>query len=395
MGLLREACELIGLARSMESAHPVGPGAVSEFDRLFKAGFEALIESLVAVSTAWGPPNEALRQSGGGETAAPALVECVEQLTQSLLQQWLAHSRTLRLSSIEKIPDEQGWQELVRFIERYGRDLFTQSFMNFGGLRAILHQGVDRWLSELQNSDQTEAAQLVADLGQKLPRADAVRMLTLILETVVESYGEYRDYNTTTTQSDRGDLLYTLLDFIRLRTQYDRLAWHLRPVLLAHEILVRRGRDAAAEAWRRGLAERTQEIADSLEQRCRALQEKYGMRLPSVSDRLAERFLRPMEIDRMRAAIRPAMEAIRRQPESQMAQPADTAAFENLERSLDDMMQQPTGVGLEVPGWLLALEEEVEKTGRALARHGVTPATIPQRPLSLDDVERELGEWEG
>jgi len=42
--------------------------------------------------------------------------------------------------------------------------------------------------------------------------------LSLILEAILENYGEYRDYNSTTTQSDRGDMLYTLLDFLRLRT---------------------------------------------------------------------------------------------------------------------------------------------------------------------------------
>ena len=62
-----------------------------------------------------------------------------------------------------------------------------------------------------------------------------------MLESIVENYGEYRDYNSTTTQSDRGELLYMLLDFLRLRTRYDRVCWNLKPVVLAHEILVRRG----------------------------------------------------------------------------------------------------------------------------------------------------------
>ena len=76
------------------------------------------------------------------------LVECLEQVTESLLKQWLAHSRTLRLSVLEKIADEKSWQALVGFIERYGRDLFTQRFLNMGNLRAILHQGVDAWLAK-------------------------------------------------------------------------------------------------------------------------------------------------------------------------------------------------------------------------------------------------------
>src|SRR5689334_11395685 len=64
------------------------------------------------------------------------------------------------------------------------------------------------------------------------------------------------------TQSDRGELLYTLLDFLRLRTKYDRVCWNLKPVVLAHEILVRRGREAAARVWRKALSERIHDEAD-------------------------------------------------------------------------------------------------------------------------------------
>ena len=83
------------------------------------------------------------------------------------------------------------------------------------------------------------------------------------IEAIVENYREYRDYNTTTTQSDHGELLYTLVDFLRLRADYDRVAWNLKPVIMAHEILVRHDRSVAAELWQRALAERTAETADA------------------------------------------------------------------------------------------------------------------------------------
>ena len=71
------------------------------------------------------------------------------------------------------------------------------------------------------------------ELDDAISRREAVGHLTLILEAIVENYGEYRDYNSTTTQSDRGEMLYMLLDFLRLRTQYDRVCWHLKPVISA------------------------------------------------------------------------------------------------------------------------------------------------------------------
>ena len=58
---------------------------------------------------------------------------------------------------------------------------------------------------------------------------------------MAENYAEYVDYNSTTTQSDRGEMLFTLLDYLRLRTSYDLMAWKLQPVVLAHEVLVRGG----------------------------------------------------------------------------------------------------------------------------------------------------------
>ena len=49
-----------------------------------------------------------------------------------------------------------------------------------------------------------------------------VEHLSLVIEAVIENYTEFKDYNSTTTQSDRGELLYTLLDFLRLKTSYER-----------------------------------------------------------------------------------------------------------------------------------------------------------------------------
>ncbi|MCP4769185.1 MAG: hypothetical protein GY875_23370, partial [Gammaproteobacteria bacterium] len=46
-GLLVETCRLIETAREMETSNPIGAGAVTEFDGLFRAGFRSLVASLV------------------------------------------------------------------------------------------------------------------------------------------------------------------------------------------------------------------------------------------------------------------------------------------------------------------------------------------------------------
>ena len=47
-GLLVEACRLVESARLMEQHNPIGGGAVTEFDNLFRIGFRSLVVSLVA-----------------------------------------------------------------------------------------------------------------------------------------------------------------------------------------------------------------------------------------------------------------------------------------------------------------------------------------------------------
>ena len=152
---------------------------------------------------------------------------------------------------------------------------------------------------------------LVAELGGPISTDDAAKWLGLVLEAVVENYTEYIDYNTTTTQSDRGEMLYTLLDFLRLQTSYDRVAWNLLPVMLAHEVLVRCGREDAADVWREAIAARSKNIAADHMRRLTRLVGKYGMRLQTVADRLSERFVRPLAIDRLRALVGPAIDELR------------------------------------------------------------------------------------
>jgi hypothetical protein len=382
VGLLTETCELIDTVRAMEVEHPVGAGAVTEFDRLFEVGYKSMVDALVASSAAWAP----LRPHAGEPADPPdgPLIESLQAITEPLLVKWLAHSQTLRLSVLERVDSESQWQQLVTFIKRYGHDLFTQYFMNMGNLRAILHQGVETWLARLgEQPEPDDPARLVEELDGPLPRADAVEQLSIILEAVVDNYVEYRDYNSTTTQSDRGEMLYTLLDFLRLKASYERTHWNLRPVVMAHEILVRRGRVAAAEMWRRAVAERTTDLADGLLAELAKLQEKYGMKLPTVADRLAERFIRPLTTDRVLALVRPAIEEVR---ESQLS-----GSFEQLEEECVELTREPTGVGLDLPDWLAAVEEEIDDI-RHLERSGAIDedGPIPQRQLAHEDVQAQL-----
>ena len=400
LGLLRETCQLLRAAREIEKEQAAGAGAVTEFDRLFEIAYMAIVESLVdSLLAQRGAKTEADGGSGKAErrfaddvdpTGEIELIECLQQVTESLLNEWLSHSRTLRLSVLERINSAKTWDQLVKFIQKYGHDIFTQQFFHLGNLRAILHQGIDAWLARLADDDEAQDWHLMKDLEHGLSRAEAKKQLSLVIEAVVENYGEYRDYNATTTQSDRGEMLYMLLDFLRIKVGYERIHWNLRPVMMAHEVLVRRGLSEAADLWRRIIAQRTSEIADKQAQQLNQLQTQSGMRLATVADRVAERFVRPLAVDRVRALVRPAAEEARRSEPS--------TAFALLDQEAGELAQEPCGAGLDLPDWLDALSDEVDEVV-ATIRHwdparADSLADEPRVILSWEEIQSQLGDWE-
>ncbi|HUY89825.1 MAG TPA: hypothetical protein VMV10_13910 [Pirellulales bacterium] len=388
LGLLAETCQVIAAAQAMEQHRPAQEGAVTEFDHLFEVGYRALVRAIVAAAGAEPAPETSGDSDCTASGLAPdaELIDCLKALTESLLKRWLDHSRSLRLSVLEKVSDSDRWQSLVQFIERYGHDLFTPRFSNVGNLRGILHQGAAAWLEQLEQDDQGEPElRLLKELDREIPRAAAAEQLTIVIEAIVENYAEFKDFNSTTTQSDRGELMYVLLDFLRLKASYERVVWHIKPVVLTHEILVRRGRAAAAELWRRSVAERTSQVADWHLKRLAELTKQYGVRLPTVVDRLGERFVRTLDIDRVKALVRPAIEEARRG--------GPTPSFELLEQELTEFTDHPAGSGLDIPAWLSALEHEIELAGRCPGSSGPieeNPSPVPCTPLSWEEVQQQI-----
>ncbi|MBX3431983.1 MAG: hypothetical protein KF847_01420 [Pirellulales bacterium] len=380
LGLLRETCELLDLAQDLETENPVGQGAVTEFDRLFETGYQAVVGALVASAEAWDA-------SGPAGQSDHMLVDSLQLLTERQLERWLGHSRTLRLSIVEKLAEEAEWRRFSQFIADYGADLFTQKFLSLGNLRGILHQGVEAWIDRLLHDDEAvDAHKFLAAIGRGLDKKTAVDLLSIAIETIVENYRAYRDYNTTTTQSDHGEMLHALVDFLRLRAEYDRVAWNLKPVVWAHEILVRQHRDLAAEMWRRAFAERTAEVADEHLNRLAELCAEHGMQLATVADRLSERFIRPAIIDRVRAMVGPAMDR---------GVPGSDEAFLELEQEITELASEPHGAGLDVPDWLSALEDEVTEARSRLSHVSSADRLarrIGQVKLAWDDIVRQLGE---
>jgi hypothetical protein len=379
LGLLRETFDLLKAARAMEQAHPPRGRGVTEFNHFFQAAYQAVLESAIASAAGWDAEH-----AGDAE-----LVELLEKLTHPFLKLWVEHSQTLQLSVLETVSGDAEWAALQAFVQRYGGDLFHARFLTLGNLRGVLHRGVGPYLDYLrENPDPLRPVKLLDDLGRSVRREDAVRRLEVVLQAVVESYEEYKDYNTTTTQSDYGENLHVLLDFLRLKAGYERHAWQFRPLVLAHEVLARRGRNAAAVLWERQLTQFTRELARKHLDQLAALEKAKGVRLGTVSDRLGERFVKPLALDRLAALIEPAMGEARRD--------GPRPAFARLREELPAYTATPSGVGLDVPYWLRRLEMEVHRvqaTQTTIAVLAENFFRVPRRPLTYDDLQRQLRDW--
>jgi hypothetical protein len=372
LGLLRPTFDVVQTARAMERASPPEGRKVTEFDRLFPIGLQASANAVLDLAE--GPAGLSSRD----------LLETLQRVARPYLELWLEHSKSLRLSVLEVIQTAEEWQAIREFVQRFGRELFTVSFLHLANLRAALHRGVGTWLDELPNQDDPPETFLAA-LDDSLPRERAVQILDVIMQALVENYDEYRDYNQTTTQSDYGDNLAALLDLLRLKAAYERDQWRLRPLVLVHETLCRRGRLAEAEGWQGGIVEYTREQADRHLAELNRLEREYGLRLRTIRDRLSERFVAPLVTDRLCARLRPAGDAARAGADE------SDGAFVRLAQEIESFAATPMGVGLDVPPWLRRLEAEADRL-----RHDMTAPSPPPSRLTLDALREQLErDWPG
>ncbi len=84
LGLVRETCQLLDIAQAMETDHPVGPGAVTEYDRLFSDGYQAIVRRS-SPRPKIGTPTALLRTAVRFQTTRPSdtmLVEALQDLTE-------------------------------------------------------------------------------------------------------------------------------------------------------------------------------------------------------------------------------------------------------------------------------------------------------------------------
>lgn len=379
-GLLRETHLLLQTIRQMEQVQPAqGSRRVTEFDRLFRLGLQGVLETLIDSAPSW----------GAGDGNDRRLVEVLRTVARPFYRLWVDHSSTLQLSTLERFGNDADWEKLRQFIERYGRDLFHSKFLALGNLRGVLHRGIGAYLDYVRdNPEPGVSLRLLDDLDRQISREQAIHNLELILRAMVENYEEFKDYNATTALAAYGENLHVLLDFLRIKANYDRQAWRQRPLVAAHEVLARRGRASAAHFWEQAFARLTEKPAQALVEQLALLEEAHGIKLRTVADRIHERLLKPLAIDRLCVLVEPAMLAAR--------QADDGQALARFEEVLAVHAATPAGSGLDVPYWLERLQQEVQRVHGEKSGGGWTRDTFlaPRKTLDETAVNELLRDWD-
>ncbi|WP_166828364.1 hypothetical protein [Thalassoroseus pseudoceratinae] len=419
LGLLRETWQVLQTAFRMErSSRPMGQ-AVTEFDQLFRIALRSSVDSVIRSSSNWQfntkQPRSSRRRRSQRQQHQPrirhrrrrglnprrqqrtreqrnaALVEIVSVIVQQYSGLWLKHSQTTRLSTVEGLADAGLWKDVKDFIRRYGADLFHARMLTLGNVRTILHSGVDLFLDYLEETaDPLRPMKLIDDMDDgTIDRDQVVEYLELIYGTLVDRIDRFVEYNSTTTQSDYGEKFYCLLDFLRAEAAYERDAWNLTPFVVAHEQLAAHAEPEVARLWESVFARRNQETAEQHVLRLQRLEKLHGMHLPALTDRIEERFVKPLAVNRMLALVEPAVEDARnnRQP---------SAAFEALREEIQNYLESTSGSGIDVAPWLRNIEKEVELAdpfGSFAERPFGPRRTTDSVRLNLPQLHRQLRRW--
>jgi len=385
LGLLQETWIVLSTALRMErSLRPKGQ-AITEFDRLFHIALKRSLEAVVDSATKWDIQDE----NNGLET----LLDAMGTVLEPYQKLWRDHSRTMRISAVDGMRNIEEWDELVAFIQRYGDELFHASQLTLGNVRAILHYGVDWFLDHLEEEqDPIKPMKLLEDIDIGiLDREEAEWHLEQVYSIVVDRFDRYLEYNTTTTQSDYGSQIHCLIEFLKIEARYDRDAWVLAPNTIVHEVLVRNRLMDAAELWEASFEVQTSDAADEHLQSLSQLQQKYGIRMPTITDHLRERFVKPLAVNRMLALVTQVVNDTRSNSDN-------SNAFELLNDAVDEYLEDSWGSGIDVPDWLRQLEREVTQVTRpeeAIPVGTDVNLDAPFLNLSFDEFLVQTENWEG
>ncbi|MBX9655483.1 hypothetical protein K2Y11_17855 [bacterium] len=355
---------------------------VSEFDLLFRIGYRSLMVKLVDLLGTWEQTRSDNERSTG----------IVGQVVSHFSHLWSRYISNVRISELERRRTPRQWKQTEEFIASYGRGIFTQAFMTEGSLRGILHHGPASYLTDLLagDTDEEPTTLLRALTSGELSIDKAAEEIDFIARSVLENYDVYRDYNTTTPQSDYGENLQLLMELLRRKTEYERHRWALEPAYIAHNILVRKGRFEWAALVREAFVRETRSTAEMIISGLAETEKKCGFHLQTVRSRINEGFVGQLRLD----------EVLGLAERSLSEDSADSGnAFDSLLKDVEEFCDLHQGSGIDLPEWLRQLENTVdrvldEKEGRLLDFEELAAGRLHAVELPFEDFERQTEKWE-
>ncbi|NNJ24541.1 hypothetical protein [Alienimonas chondri] len=391
LGLISQTHRLLAAVLHAERGSRVGGPVVTEFDRLFRRALSAATAAAVR-STA--PPDRPTPPNFGRmpldprevgrrslyESPLESRIRTLARLLRPFRALWIGHSKTLRLSVAENLRNPGLRRDLKDFITKYGGELLHARNLTLGHVRMVLHTGVGPYLDTLvRNPDPLKPSELVNDLlDARIERPKAEKLLTLILQIVVEKVDRWIEYNSLTTRSDYGERFYCLLDFLRVEVDYDRDEWHRVPRAVMFRALARTGELDLADRWLRMMRRDNRRRGEMHLARLAEREEHYGVRLPGVRDKLEERLVGPLIRERLYALVKPSLKGGHGRPAR--------AWFAELRGEVDRLRERSRPSGPEPPEWLEGLEDEVGRQLRATA----DPVRLPPAPLGYGELVGQL-----
>ena len=381
LGLFREAWQLLGTCFLMERRTRVRGPSITEFDRLFKQALSASMRAILKCSSKW----------KRGKLTDSELVAILDEVLDFYRVLWEEHSKTMRLSPAEALLDNLTFKEIDSFVSEYGSDLYHPRNLGLPNLRGILHKGMDKFLEGMKQSAQSwDYPKILQDIdNQELDKETACHCLEIIYNIIIDRYERFMEYNSTTTLSDYGEKLTCFLEFMKVEVEYERDDWKLFPEKMMHTILIEENRTEIAESLLKVLAARTKEKADKHISALKKIEKEYGVKLPSVSDFIHERFLKPQGIRQMVAFIEPSL------AENELSK-EEQKSFDKLKSFVEDFQDTTQGSIIDLPEWLHELSVEVSQLENKDSQLDVAELlhAAPMIHVSLTEFRKHLRKWD-
>ena len=152
--------------------------------------------------------------------------------------------------------------------------------------------------------------------------------------------------------------------------------------------------------WAQRLEKSTKAEADAQVARLLQIEGRHAARLGTVRDKVEERFVKPMALDRICALVKPVQEEAKVWLASEDCEGASLSreryacpALAQFQEEVDSFAVKPVGVGRDVPEWLRRLDAEIQRVqleGLGLGDDLERTLRVPRVELTMEDWREEV-----